>query len=87
MITAKHIEQLVITQQLYPDEVTLFMELYAALPFGVRQACAEQLVAEPSLVPFFFTLLQNEAAFAKQYIDEATFLANESVLMSNFSPA
>ena len=87
MITAKHIEQLVVSQALYPEETELFMELYAALPFGVRQACAEQLVAEPILVPLFFTLLQNEAAFAKQYIDESTFLANESVLMSNFSPA
>ena len=87
MITAKHIEQVVVSQALRVDEVSLFMELYAALPFGVRQACAEQLMAEPTLVPLFFSLLQNEEAFARQYIDEATFLANEQALALNFSPA
>lgn len=87
MITAKHIEQVVVSHGLGAEEISLFMELYGALPFGVRQTCAEQLVAEPTLVSLFFTLLQNEEAFAKQYIDETTFLANESALISNFSPA
>jgi hypothetical protein len=86
MITTKYIEHMV-SEQLSPGETEFFMELYATLPFGVRQACAEQLAAEPSLVPLFFTLLQNEEAFAKQYIDVAVFLTNESALVSNFSPA
>lgn len=84
MITSKCIETLLL-KQLPPEDRVHFMELYAALPFAVRQTCAEQLVVEPTLVPLFYSLLQNEESFAKQFIDELTFLQNESALMSAVS--
>jgi hypothetical protein len=86
MITAKKIEQMV-SSQLPVDDVEFFMTLYAALPFAVRQACAEQLVAQSNLVPLLYALLQNEEAFAQQYIDEVTFLTNERTFLSTFNPA
>ena len=80
MITEKNIERIVATY-LQPDETVVCMQLYSALPFLVRQTCAEQLVVEPTLVPLFFGLLQNEEAFIKLAMTETNFLSNEMALV------